>query len=211
VAALDAACLRDGVLQPMPASFYAVVPPKDLALWAHQRGFYSLPTVELIDWLRAEIGGRTAVEIGCGHGAIGRALGIPFTDSKQQELPEMRALYAQMGQPAIVYPGDVEHLTAAQAAEKYRPEVVIGAWITHRYRQDRHPLGGNAHGVDEEALLDKPFVREYVMIGHQRPHELKPLLRRKHEALNYPFVFSRSNDGGNRIFVWSKSAPVGIR
>ena len=51
------------------------------------RGIHCLPTLELIEFLKEEIGiqrlGKIAIEIGAGHGAIAKALNIISTDSFQ--------------------------------------------------------------------------------------------------------------------------------
>lgn len=106
VAELDEACVRDGMLQPMPAAFYASRLQVELAAWCVRRGFYCLPTVELIDWLRERIAGESAIEIAAGNGTIGRALGIPITDSRLQEHPDLRQHYESIGQGITHYPPD---------------------------------------------------------------------------------------------------------
>lgn len=199
---LDAACMSDGVLRPMPAAFYAGVDRNDLSVWCVLRGLYCLPTLELVDFLREQIAGETAIEIGAGHGCIGRALGIPITDSKQQERPDVAAAYRAMGTAPIVYPLDVEKLTALQAVEKYRPSVVIGAWVTWRYKPDRHASGGNVNGIDEGKLIAKPSVQRYVMVGHERVHAKRPMLGRRQTVHRLP-LFSRALDNLDVVWVWS--------
>jgi hypothetical protein len=201
VAELDAACLRDGVLQVMPAKFYASVPRNDLSLWCVRRGLYSLPTLELVDWLRPYVDD-AAIEIGAGHGALGRALGLPITDSKQQEDPEARAFCDRLGQAPVTYPVDVEKLTAMQAIEKYKPRVVLACWVTHRYLPAQPQLGGNMHGVDESKLLKKPGVRRYILVGHERVHASKTILRAPHETHRLPFLVSRPTDPLDAVWIW---------
>jgi hypothetical protein len=199
---LDAACLVDGVLQPMPAAFYASREPSEVAAWCVARGFYCLPTVELIDWLREQIGDESAIEVGAGHGAIGRALGIPITDSRQQERPEVAATYRALGQPPVSYPADVETLTALEAVEKYRPSVVVAAWTTWRYDARAHHRGGNVHGIDESKLLGKRFVRRYIQVEHARVHARRPIQTRRHAAYTLPFLWSRSVDRLDVVRIW---------
>ena len=69
---LDEIFLENNILKILPASEYAKVPYWHLRLFCHNKGFYSLPTLELIEWLREQIADEVAIEIGCGHGAIGR-------------------------------------------------------------------------------------------------------------------------------------------
>jgi hypothetical protein len=201
---LDAACLVDGVLQPMPAAFYHGRDRQELSYWCLNRGFYCLPTVELIDWLRQRIEGETAIEVGAGQGTIGRALGIPITDSHQQSRPDIAQLYRQIGQVAVQYPPDVERLTAAEASQKYRPSVIIAAWLTWRYNPMRHEQGGNLHGVDETRLLAKPWLDQYIQIEHERVHRKRPIRGRRHVLHRLPFLVSRAFDDGNVIRVWGR-------
>lgn len=205
LAELDAACLSGGVLQPMPAAFYASREPSELAAWSIANGFYCLPTVELIDWLREQIAGETAIEVGAGHGAIGRALGIPITDSRQQERPEIVALYeGQLGQGVVRYPDDVEKLTALEAAEKYRPSVVVAAWTTWRYDPRNHHRGGNVNGIDESKLLGKRYLSRYIQVEHARVHARRPIQLRRHTTHRLPFLWSRSLDRLDLVRVWGE-------
>jgi len=202
LAELDAACLKDGRLQAMPAAYYARWPQNDLSLWCCRRGFYCLPTLELIEFVQAQIGGDSAIEIGAGNGALGRALGVPLTDSFQQERPEVRELYVnQLGHATVPYGSDVEKLTALEAVEKYRPRVVVAAWVTHRFNRERPNLHGNMHGVDETKLLQKKCVRKYIFVGHERVHSTKPILQRRHET-HAPPLYSRATSGRNVVWIW---------
>lgn len=130
---LDTACLVNGILQVMPSQFYEGIAQHDLSLWCVRRGLYCLPTLELVNFVRDQIGDRDAVEIGVGNGALGRAVGIRMTDSRQQETPAVKALYGDLDQAVVTYGADVEKLTALEAVEEYTPQVVVGAWVTHRY------------------------------------------------------------------------------
>src|SRR5271170_675184 len=64
-----------------------------LKLFCHATGRYGLPTIELVEYLKELIGGRSAIEIGAGNGDLGRHLGIPMTDSRLQEDPVIRERY----------------------------------------------------------------------------------------------------------------------
>lgn len=201
----DGACFRDGLLQVMPADFYAREKQNDIMIWCVRRGLYCLPTLELIDFLRQEIGTDTAIEIGAGHGAIGRALGMVITDSKQQERSDVVELYGQLGQAPVKYPADVEKLTALEAMEKYRPSVAVGAWVTHRYDPKAHARGGNVSGVDEGKLLAKACLQRYIFIGHERMHAQKPILARSHVTHRPGYLYSRAFDPLNVVWIWTPS------
>lgn len=190
----------DFKLKIMPAAFYEQIPQEHLALWCHNNGIYGLPTTELIDWLRLQITPKT-IEIGSGNGAIGRELGIPTTDSCFMRRPDVALLYTLQGQPTTKYPDDIEELSAVDAIEKYQPEVVIGCWVTHKYREDEHWRSGNMYGIDEDYILSK--VKKYIVIGNEVVHSQKRILQYKHQELKFPWLYSRSmNISGNTIYVW---------
>lgn len=201
LAELDAACLKDGMLQVMPASFYATKPQNDLSVWCVRRGFYCLPTLELVEFIRDQIDCEDAIEIGSGNGCLGRAVGIPLTDSRQQERDDVQALYQSLNQAITTYGDDVEKLTGLEAVEKYKPRVVVAAWVTHRWSPKHPKLRGNMNGVDDGKLLDKKCVRKYIFVGHERVHALKPILGRRHTTHRPPF-YSRAFDAGNVVWIW---------
>lgn len=202
LAELDAACIRDGFLQPMPAAFYAARPQVELSLWCVRRGFYNLPTVELIDWLRDEIGGELAIEIACGHGAIGRALHIPFTDSRWHDNPEVRAHYAVMKQAPTICPDDVVQMEALAAIDRYEPSVVVCAWGTWKHDPAR-PGGGSHVGIEFGKVLGR--LVKLIMIGHERVHAPIDILELDHVTIRQPWLFGRSMDATrNVIWIWGK-------
>ena len=160
-------------------------------------------TTELIAYLKDFIGDRTAIEIGAGHGGLGRALGIPATDSHQQDRPEIKAYYNALRQPVITYGDNVEMLDAHSAVEKYKPQVVVASWVTHRYTEARAAAGGNQDGVDEEAIIDS--CEAYVFIGNEKVHAGKSIWQRPHEKFSPYWVFSRAANGtSDFIAIWRK-------
>lgn len=189
---------KGGWLQVLPAEFWAGTTPEERALFGHRHGIYSFPTTELVQHLRELIGDRSAIEVGAGHGALAQALGIPATDNKQQSMGRYREVYERSGQPRVRYGRNIIELDAAAAIERYRPAVVIGCWVTHRYDPRRHQLGGNEIGIDEADLLAK--VGQYVVIGNERVHQNKPIWDQPHEITYPPFVYSRAANG-TRDFI----------
>lgn len=195
--------VRDGRLQVRPATDYAATSREFRAILGHQFGAYSLPTVELIEWLRHTIGGRSAIEIGAGNGVTAAALGIPATDSKMQERPEIAALYASLGQPPVSYGPNVEPLDSQAAIEAYRPQVVVACWVTHRYDDARPWAGGNMWGVDEDWILER--CDTYIHIGNARVHQHKAIWRHPHEIIEPEWLYSRATNGSaNQIAVWDR-------
>jgi len=203
--------LVDGELQVAKSSFLRQFRQDDISAFCVYNGFYCLPTVELIDFLNAIIiaasPSRNAIEIGSGNGVVGRALGIEATDSMLQADPQMAALYAAIKQPVVTYGKNVVKVNANSAVKRYNPEVVIGCWVTHKFVESEEWRGGNMFGIDEQAILDHPSVKAYLVVGHEDTHKNKPILKHRHLALrpNEGMLFSRSvNPEGNVIYAWVK-------
>lgn len=173
----------------------------ELSAWCVRRSRYLVPTSELIGWLTEQIGGRHAIEIGAGMGDLGRALMIPMTDSYIQTSPALRDYYALLGQPIVSPPESVIRLEALDAVAKFKPRVVIGAWITQLYRDG--DAEGSAFGVDEETIIEQ--VETYIHIGNLDVHGSKRILRTRHEARALPFIFSRGFDRTrNIVHIWNR-------
>lgn len=182
-----------GDLKIVSSTVLAATTREERAMFGVRHALYGLPTVELVEHLRTLIAGRSAIEIGAGSGILARALGIPATDNRQQEWPSVQEYYAALRQPTIRYGDHVEALDAQAAVAKYKPQVVIASWVTHRYDPARHDAGGNQDGVDEVALLE--HCEEYIFIGNEKVHAAKPLWAVPHTKERLPFVFSRAANG----------------
>lgn len=195
---------ENGRLKIMPASYYAGTTVSERAVFCVRNGVYSLPTTELIDWLRAAIDGRPAIEIGAGNGVIAEALGIPATDNRMQEAPAMAALYNDAGQAPVTYGANVEKIAAREAVRKYRPDVVVGAWVTHKYDARRHEHGGNMFGVDETDVLK--HCQHYLFVGNVQVHKGKEIWR-KPNTIDYPnWLYSRAmNSTPDFVAAWRGS------
>lgn len=185
-----------------PYSFWKNRDLNERRYFMYIHGIYVLPTTELIEFLRSMIIGK-AIEIGAGHGAIARTLGIPITDSRMQESPEIKFIYQMGGQPPISYHDDIEKLDAIEAVKKYEPDTVIGAFITHKF--DPKIGNGNALGVDEMKMMQK-IKRRYINIGNKHTHKDKPLLKIPHTEYQFDWLITRSvNQYQNVIFVFDKA------
>jgi hypothetical protein len=188
----------------MPARFYKETTAGERALFGLRHGIYGLPTEELIAWVRERIGGRSAIEIGAGHGGFAEALGIPATDNWQQADPAIAGHYAMVQQPVVTYGEHVEKLDAAAAVAKHKPQVVVATWVTHRYRPERHAAGGNQDGVNEEALIKS--CETYIFIGNRSVHAGKSIWSLPHEIIEPDWVFSRAINGSpDFIAVWERN------
>lgn len=192
-----------GNLRVMPASYYAQTEQAERSRLCVEHGLYCLPTVELVEHLRGLIGGQRAIEIGAGNGVIARALGIPATDSRMQEMPHYRKKYQQLGQAVVRYGDNVERLDASVAIKRYRPKVVLAAWVTHRYNPKRHEAGGNELGVVEEGVVTA--CEMYVVIGNEWVHRSKSIWALPHEIDHPSWLFSRAHNGSpDFIAIWRR-------
>lgn len=184
----------------LPASVWESFPWAEMRLLLHETGTYVVPTEELVDYLDRLIGEESAIEICAGNGWIGRELGIPVTDSyQQQDDPTSVMLYALTRQPTIKYPKDVIKLEANKAVDKFRPHTVIACYATHKWRYDT--MSGNDLGVDFRKLLRK--VKRLILVGNTKIHKDNPLMELPHKEVTLPGLITRSaNPETNRIFIW---------
>ena len=190
-----------GRLKVVPSGVYAQTTPDERALFGVRHAFYGFLTVELVAYLKGVIAGRSAIEIGAGHGGLATALGITATDNCQQDNPDIRAYYEAMGQPTIRYGANVGKLDALKAITQYRPSVVVASWVTHRYDPRRHAAGGNQDGVTEEDIVKN--CETYVLIGNERVHANKSLWALPHEKITPPWLYSRARNGSaDFIAIW---------
>lgn len=195
---------EDGHVCVLPASFYDGTTTAERMRLCVAHGLYCLPTEELVGHLRGLIAGHSALEIGAGNGVLARALGIRATDSRMQELPQFQEHYRKLGQATVRYGKDVEKRDAVEAVDHYRPEVVVAAWVTHRYDPTRPEAGGNQYGIDEESIIDR--CERYVLIGNEHVHRGKSIWSRPHDII-YPSWLKSRAVNGTRDFVaiWDRA------
>ena len=193
----------DGRLRVLPAEYWATTTSEERALFGHYHGLYSFPTVELVEYLKELIGDRSAIEIGAGHGVLAEALGIRATDSRQQEQQKYREHYRRVNQPIVAYGPNIVECDGNRAVRKYKPQVVIGCWITHKYDPRRHAAGGNEAGVKEEEIV--AGCDSYVVIGNEQVHASKSIWKLPHTIEHPDWLYSRAHNGTPEfIAVWSK-------
>jgi hypothetical protein len=196
---------KNDELQVLPYSFFTEnkITQQQISMFCLRYGVYNVPTVELCEWIRGKIGGRTSLEIGAGNGALGRYLKIPSTDSFLQSGNMVSQYYELIKQPPVQYGKNVEKITANRAVERYKPQVVIAAWLTQSFKPGEEWRGGSIFGTDEGVIIKN--VEMYLHIGHLNTHGNKRVLDRGHTVERYPWVLSRSLDAGNNaIFIWEK-------
>jgi hypothetical protein len=191
---------ENGKLKVVPADVYRQFPQEALSYFCLLKGYYCLPTNELIEWLKDNMG-PDPVEICSGNGIIAKALGIPACENFHQDDPAVRYHYLKHGQPPVPY--DYKYVKRREAlsyVRKFQPDTVIAAFSTHKYDASKHDLGGNVYGVDELELLKHS---RYIHIGNTLTHHQKPIQAIPHQVFKPDWLFSRSIDADcNVIEVW---------
>jgi hypothetical protein len=185
--------------------FLKDVPQDHISQFCVEHGFYLLPTTELIAFLENEIGDKKdkTIEIGAGHGAISRELGIRATDNFMQISPHIKARYDSMRTPIVPYGSHLERIDANSAVTKYKPSIVIGAYCTHKYNPNEHWREGNQYGIEEHKIIRK--VDKYIHIGNEKVHGKKPILKHKPRVIKEDWILSRSQyTKQNVIWIWER-------
>ena len=197
----EAALDEFGRIRELPASVWLQFPWEELRMFMHEYPVYVLPTTELLDVLEDLTDGLKTIEIGAGSGSIGRHLGIKMTDSYlQQDNATVKKLYELTGQPVIHYPPDVIKADALTAYRRFKPECILGCYVTHRWLEGMQ--NGNMYGVDFERLL--PLIKRLVLVGNKHVHWENPIMSFKHREIDlHGTVITRNEDrSADRIYVW---------
>lgn len=207
ISALEEACVDpQGRIRVMPYSFYQRFSKNDIGLFCVKYGVYVLPTEELISFLKEEMGFLRTIEIGAGNGSVGRALGIRMFDSFiQRDDPGARAYVRLIRQEPVIYGADVNKVEAVDAVRKYKPECVLGCFVTHK-NWDVKAMGDiKGMLVAEEKILKAKSVKKYIVCGNLKVHANKPLLDLPHRTVELEGYVTRSQSPElNRIFIWEK-------
>lgn len=184
----------------LPASTWQSIDPIELRLWCHSRAIYSIPTIELIDWLREQIAGKTAIEVGAGNNCLGWHLGIPTTDSYiQQNDPVVRKFYELTRQPITSPHPETQQYEACEAVKRFKPEVVIASWLTEKWNPATE--NGSDYGTDETWLIQN--VEKYIHIGNHKIHGNKTVRDFDHTVYQPDWLVSRAScPDQNAIYVW---------
>lgn len=197
---IRAAVMDKREMKILPASVWETFSWSEVRLLLHETGTYVVPTKELIDYLDKLIGEELAIEICAGNGFVGRELGIPMTDSyQQQDDKETVLLYKLIRQPTIKYPKDVIKLEANKAVDKFRPHTVLACYAPHKWRNDT--MSGNYKGVDFRKLMRK--IKRLILVANTNIHKDNPLMDIPHEEIILPGLITRSaSPETNRIYIW---------
>jgi len=184
---------NSGLFHILPEEEYRKINFEHLLVWAVKNAVYTFPTKELVEWFGERIAGKTAIEICAGHGGIGRALNIVRTDSCIQRDPTMASYYLRLGQAITDPPIDVKEYEANDAVDHFKPQVVIGAFVTQKYLpgDERPPkIGSSIYGVDELSLFKK--VETYIFVGNDKVHGDKRIMRLPHETFRASWLITRA-------------------
>lgn len=194
------------LLKLLPYEVYSKIDISHLQIWANKNGIYTLPTTELIEWIKNKINNRKAIEICSGNGVISRELGIIGTDSFMQTTPEMVAYYSALGQKPIDPPSDIYQFEANEAVDVLKPKVVIASFATQKFidGDEENGISSSVYGVDELTLL--PKIQTYIFIGNDSVHSDKRINQFPHETHRFDWLITRCKDQkGNFIKIWSKN------
>lgn len=173
----------------------------DIRAWCGLNGVYQLPTIELVRWLKEQIGNRSAIEVASGNNYLGYHLGILQTDNYIQQTPNFKAYCQHLGNAPTNPPKTVENIDATSAIKKYKPDVVVAAWFTQKRKAGS--TDGNSYGADDEEIINS--VETYIHIGNTDTHGTKRILKFPHEEYRFPWLVSRAaNQHNNVIYIWRK-------
>jgi len=225
----------DGHIYPIPYSHIKNDTLDTLNLVMQAMGLYTFPTLELCNWINSQIDDNpelephSAIEICAGTGWIGRTIGIPITDVKNMENPQVQHIMTQSFSVPTIYADDVEQLEASEAVDKYSPDIVIGSFVTSRQLVDKIdkkkamtvkvklPYGG----VMEQNLMD--LVRKEVQVGvdirkivkqvykvilvvNNRTHMHEDYFNIPHQSFSFPWLVTRGDVSQSRILVFENKS-----
>jgi hypothetical protein len=222
----------DNRIYPIPYSFIKNDNDDTLNFVMQACALYTFPTCELCEWLNSQIDDdseyepHSAIEICAGTGWIGRQLGIPITDLKAQEDPVMAGLMMQMVTKPVTYSDDVEKLEAQEAIAKYKPDIVIGSFVSSKKNilhnnkkktmilKEVSPMGITIeHNLMELAEKELPFFGvdvekviktcwKTILVCNLRTHRTQSYLKIPHQSLSFPWLVTRGDVSQARILVF---------
>lgn len=194
---------KDGRLKIVSSSIYDKYSQDEISSFCVLNGFYSLPTIELKEFIIPIIKDKKCVEIGAGQGSLAKWMGIEACDNFMQDWPWMVAYYKSMRQATVPYDHDyVQNCDANNFVKIRRAEVVLGQWITHRWNPDEPEREGSEFGVDEEEILK---TSDYIFVGNMDTHKNKPIFKYPHKIYRPLWLNSRGfNKKENVIIVWNR-------
>ncbi len=205
---------KDGKLRAVPADDLRKIPHQKLVYFCNVYGFYSVPTIELINIIDGYLPSHEkTIEIGAGNGIYGRKLDIPMTDNYMQH-PKNRAkfrncisAYEKAGLGLVPYDEkNVHEMDAKEAIRMHKPHTVFGAWVTQKYSAKTPHKQGNMFGVPYQWIFERQSVKQIILVGNTNVHSNVDIMKHPHEEIRCDdILFSRAFEQGNdRIYIWKK-------
>lgn len=202
---------QQGLIQAVPAIVLQEIPHEHLQIWAADHAIWQIVTCEMIQWLKEEIGDQKALEICVGMGIVSRELGIIGVDSRIQEKPYFRKIMEEKfgkdnGLKTTQPPKEIKKYEAIEAIRVFRPEVVIGSFVTPKGSRADSAKGimCNQFGPDMQELFAR--VKKYIHFGNKNTHLPNPIYEMPHTELSLPWLYSRAFDQSlNRIWIWENT------
>lgn len=197
---IEESVMQDGELKIVNASYYQALSNDELSNFALKHALYTIPTIELINFLKEEIGDeQNVLEIGSGNGVLGKALSIKCTDNKLQDDPLIKMRYMSISQPTIRYGHNVEKIGAEEAVKKYRPFIVIASWVTQQYCPFKKI--GNEYGPNLKEIVKN--CQKFILIGNDNVHGWFEIMDLPHRKIKVDGYISRAtNPEKNYVYIW---------
>lgn len=197
-----------GLYTAVHSAAFQRVPTADLQLWGSAHAVFQFVTIELLDWLKTEIGEAKALEICAGNGVISRSLGIVGVDNRIQQKAYFQRnaidFYGELHPDNFTAPPrEIKNYNANDAVRIFRPEVVVGAFVTPKVTRADNARGimGNGYGPDMFEMFKR--LKKYIHFGNRRTHLPNPIYDLPHLELEYPWLVTRCVDPSlNRVWIW---------
>lgn len=215
-----------GELKCVPIADVHSIDIMELKNFMMEQGLYVMPTIELAETLRELIEGYQAsnpLEIGAGNGAISRYLGIRAVDNYMQTpdwqpasakdrkwYKETSGLYLNQGR--VQYGSNVLKIDGEEAVKRFKPDFLIGLYLTHKYDKNLPERGGNSFGVSFAKILKTKSVKQMAFVGNFATHKDHTLLcdfaPRDYQVDS--IVTRAANPEETRLFMWDKIGEYDI-
>lgn len=204
---------ENGTFCPLPAATLSKIPQEDLMLFCNKYGIYSVPSLELIEFIDSLIPDKEkCIEIGAGNGIYGRKLGIKMTDNYMQHrknryrFNNVIAAYEQANVGLVRYGKDVEEREGREAVRFYKPTTVFASWVTQKYNPTQPHKKGNKYGIPWRWILNRQHVEQIIFVGNKVTHDNMEIMNLPHEEHQCTgTIFSRAiHSDQDRVFVWRK-------
>lgn len=207
IAHMDKLFLSNRLPKIEPSSMYRELPHIWQALWANHNGIYSIPTDELVTFVRGKIGARSSHEIGSANSVLARYLkgsGMHCSDPRSQETTLIKALVNLTASNPPFTPSWVSHKNAKQVVEDYKPDVILAQWVTPGgMKNSGDQSGRNSYGPDYKDMLTK--IEELIFVGNKDVHQevMFGELGEPDEQIEGDWILSRAFiPDRNAIWIW---------